>query len=76
MASIQPPRDEVDRRVRDLKRSVERAGTAQQAEETVWTGLLAVGQLLMVTFFEAQARRWEPGTRYSHDGRRYGGRRR
>ena len=71
MPSIQQACDEVERRVRDLRRSVEQARTAREAEDAVWTGLLAVGRLLLAGFFAGRARRWQPGTEYSRDGRTF-----
>ena len=69
MASIRQACDQVDRRVSDLRRSVERARTAQEAEAAVWTGLLALGQVLLAAFFVRRARAWVLGTRYTHAGR-------
>jgi len=71
MPSIQQACDEVDRRVQDLRRSVARAGTSSEAEAAVWTGLLALGQLLMISFFEGRAARWPLGSRYQHAQRSY-----
>lgn len=71
MASIEQPWDEVDRRVREVRRSVERATSAEEAEGAVWAGLLALGQLLMEAFFDRRAGAWPMGKQYSHDGRRY-----
>jgi hypothetical protein len=71
MASIQQACDEVDRRVRDLRRRVEHARTAQEAEEAAWAGMLALGQLLLAGFFARRAAAWRLGSRYSRDGRSY-----
>ena len=69
MASIRQPWDEVDRRVREIRSGVERAASAQEAEAVAWAGLLALGQLLMTTYFVRCAAAWPVGKRYAHGGR-------
>jgi hypothetical protein len=71
MASIQQSWDEVDRRVREVRRTVERATSAEEAEGAAWAGLLALGQLLMGAYFDQRASAWMTGKRYSHADRRY-----
>jgi hypothetical protein len=68
MPSIQQPWKEVDDGVCELRRRVERARSAHEAEAAVWEGLLAVGRVLMRAFFEIQARRWEIGEQYEREG--------
>jgi hypothetical protein len=71
MASIRQPWDEVDRQVREVRRNVERAETAQEAEAAAWAGCLALGQQLLAAFFERRATAWRLGSVYAHDGRTY-----
>jgi hypothetical protein len=71
MASIRQPLDEVDHRVREIRRSMDRADSAQEAEAAAWAGVLALGQLLLGAFFERRATAWSVGTRYSHADRDY-----
>jgi hypothetical protein len=70
MTSIDQARTDVQHAMRALMTIADAVGpcTAADAEQRLWSGLLALGRALMALFFARQATSWRVGRGYDVDG--------
>src|SRR5260370_41474962 len=68
--SIDHARTDVQQAIRTLMTIADSAvpTSAANAEQRVWSGLLALGRALMALFFARQAARWQVGRAYDVEG--------